>query len=773
MKNDIVHFNVRSSYSIGESTNQIWPLVLRARRMGMKALGLADIGILGGTYEFQRECQSRDKAFYGNLPPLKPIIGLTTAVSFKGSDHTVRLFAKNEEGYGNLVRLSSECAMMKAPRIRAIPIASLSRRRGGLVCFVGGCCAALVGHLLRLFGEDLVLEAVDDDCDFSAWPSATVCAAPPVLFTGKGDAEAYGIWTSVLHGHGKALECRTPYSGTEYLLSAKEMARLFPKHPEWVAATSAISDRFGTYSLDKPVGLPRIQLPSRFKTPHDYLRHLVFAGAGKRWGRPLPDNVAERLENELDVIRNPGPNFPPETVATRFLVVRDCVMAARRMGMAAMAGRGATSGCAVAYALDISPVDPFAHGLLFDRFFNRGRTSPPLLDVDFGLAKGYDGFDRIFAYLRCKYGDSAVAREGLYAKFSPASLVHGVARALGLPEEASRNLSYSIPTRFSSRLEDLIRESDELQRIHDWDGGAEGKALRIAVKLADCVSGFNQSACRIALCKDGFGVSIPTVADDKSGVVLTQSDQHHSGSAGMSCFNLLSHRALSEQIRCATLVRKAGGPVIDLGSIPVDDSAAFAVFAKGNTKDIMFFQSDTLRMWLRKLKPASLADIAVIFALFRPGPMDSIPEFIARRKRRGKVDFAHPLMEKALAETFGLNVWQEQIMEMSQTLAGFSPIESDELRLALGRKDAGALDGFHKKFEEGCLSNPEFRIGKWKDEKHARWTLGKIWRCWLINATFVFNKSHAYAYSHIAYTSAYLKAHFPKEFVMSLSTPFS
>ena len=754
-----IPLNVYSSYSIGKSICTSPNLVRKARELGLPALALTDDGFMFGAKEFYNECR-RLGGSYGDLPPIKPVIGLSIGVSEDGARHKIRLLAKNAVGYNNLVRIASEGAVFEKPANHSVDFQTVGKWHEGLICLTEETDATFVERCLALFGEDFAFEATSDDCYFSAWPSVTVCAANPVRQLEAEDGEALDTWRAICPGTTIDKLAQLPGDMPRHLMSPAEMATQFRKHPEWLENTVKLAERIASFDLNRPPAICAFPIPEGFADASDYLRRRVLEGAKARWGDPLPKDVVARLDYELSVL---GRRCEAGCDAISYLlIVADYVEAARRMGVAVGPGRGGAGGCAVAYALGITDVDPMKHGLLFERFLNPDKENLPDIDIDFDE----EGVTKVLEYLVGKYGEDRVARIATFGMESPRSAIRNVARVLDVSSargEALASLAPVYPWR--QTFESILRESEELRRIYESGNGAESQILHLAEKICGCVRQVGVHACGIVISPTALTDIAPVMRLDGAPVHhVTQYGGWHVEEVGLVEFDILGLKTLSDQKRCLELVSARTGEGIDLSAIPEDDGKTLAVFARGNTEGIFQFDGDGIREVSRQLKPTRFADIVALNALYRPGAMDWLPVFIRRKNGEEPPTCLHPLMEDVLAETYGMAVYQEQVMLLAQKMAGFTPGESDTLRKALGKKKQQLIDEFREKFIAGCLDNPLFRIGEWKEEGTAKALAGRIFREWEKFALYAFCRAHVLCYALLAYRSAYLKAHWPEEF---------
>ena len=768
--NDYVPLNVRSSYSIGDSICRIPQLVRKAREMGLSAIAIADANMCG-VKEFHAACRSRSSLQYGSLPPIKPIIGLRVWIRERGMDAPLVLFAKNKAGYRNLIRLASEAKLKCDNRsVAVVPLEAVLRWGDGMMCLAGGKDLGLSEVCLNRFAGNFAFMAERGDETFPNWPGVDVCAAPPVRFIDKGDAEAYDAYCAIndykrLDAPG-ARRCR----GIEYLMTEDEMSAKFRQHPEWIRNTQQLAQKLDDYELDEAPETAEFPIPPEFPSSMAYLRHLVAKGASERWGTPLPAEVSDRLEFELSTIEHFCDSGCRVDFASYFLIVQDYVAAARRMGVWVGPGRGAAVGSAVVYALGITNVDPIKHGLLFERFLNADRISMPDIDIDFDDA----GRGMVAGYICDKYGRDHVAHIVTFGQMAPKSAIKDVSRVVGMSIEDANRLASFVPDVPRMTLRRAYRESKELRDVRESGSDLEKSVLRISEKLEGCIRQPGIHACGIVVSRRPLAEVLPVAPIDKNfrmptGIeLITQYESRYVEQVGLLKFDILGLVSLSVHKNCIELITERFGQDLGLEKIPDDDPKALQVFADGDTTGIFLFESEGMRRWLRALKAVSFSDIVAMSALYRPCLMDSISTFVRRKNGEEPIACDHPLMESVLRETYGVTIYQEQMMLLSRILAGFTRNESDMMRKAMGRKRLDVTEGLKAHFVEGCLANGEFRIWKWADEAEARQLAGKIWDEWYAVASHTFNKSHAVAYSWLAYQSAYLKAYYPKEVMLGM-----
>ena len=760
--NNYVPLDVRSSYSMGDSICQIPRLVRKAREMGFSALALCDRNFMFGAAEFHAACHSRQTKFGGDFPPIKPIIGRSVAATVLENRHVIRLYAKNKTGYRNLVRISSAEVQPQGAQDRFIAFSEIEKWREGLICMTSDMVPDFVDKCLRVFGDDFAFMAENDDFDSSEWSSVMVCAANPVRFLEKEDADAFDAYCAIFDYRKLADANRRHCNGREYLMSREEMSGRFPNHPDWIKNTAKIAERIEDYEICEAPQVVEFPIPQGFSNEADYLASLVYEGMKNRWGEQTPPEVVERIDFELHVIKMMG--FP-----SYFLIVHDYVEAARRMGVWVGPGRGSAAGSAVAYALGITSVDPIKHRLLFERFLNPDRISMPDIDIDFEDA----GRGKVIEYLCDKYGRDHVAHIVTFGQMAPRSAIKDVARVLEMPVREANRLACHVPDVPKITFKQSLSESKELRNAYEQGTPLEKKILRIAEKLEGCVRQPCLHACVIVISRKPLSETLPvmSIGNDRAPGepdLITQYDGRYVEPVGIVKFDTLGLKTLAIHKGCVDLIKERKGRVVDLDKIPYDEPETMEVFAKGDTEHIFQFESDGMTYWLMALKPKCLDDLVAMNALYRPGPIAYIPTFVRRKNGEEPITYDHPLMEEMLRETYGVTVYQEQVMMLSRKLAGFTRGESDKLRKAMGKKVMEVMLELKDKFVAGCLANPDFRIGEWQDEAAARSLCAKIWKDWESFASYAFNKSHAVCYAWLAYQTAYLKAHYPEEFMLAL-----
>ena len=585
---------------------------------------------------------------------------------------------------------------------------------------------------------------------------------------------------------------RMRYTQQEYLKSEEEMLDIFYKHPETLSNTLEVAEKIESFKVDKDPILPKFDLPEEFLADIDtylekyrhiidegrcdkngnergeefcrsvaYLCHLTYKGAHWRYGETLTDEQAERIDFELKTICKMG--FPDY-----FLIVQDFIAAARSEGISVGPGRGSAAGSAVAYCLKITNIDPIKYDLLFERFLNPDRINMPDVDIDFDD----DGRYRVFQYIEEKYGKDHISHVITYGTMAAKSAIKDVARVSRLSIEESNRLTKMVPDKpfeatvvedgkkvtkeFKPKLKNCIRYGDLKDEMEN--GSEQTKdVLSYAEKLEGCIRQTGVHACAMIIGRGNLTEYIPiSIANDKltgEEVWVSQYDGHYIEEVGMLKMDFLGLRTLSIIKECQENIRKRHGITFDIEKIDINDPETYALYSRGDTTSVFQFESPGMKEWLIKLQPTRFEDLIAMNALYRPGPMDYIPDFVERKQGRQPIVYDLPQMEEILQDTYGITVYQEQVMLLSRKLADFTRGQADTLRKAMGKKLKDVLDSLKGLFIEGGTKNG-----------HPQEILEKIWANWEKFASYAFNKSHATCYAWVSYQTGWLKAHYPAEF---------
>ena len=730
----------------------------------------------------------------------KPIFGCEMYVAnksrFETTDKNDRgrhlvVLAKNEKGYRNLIKIVSNAwteGFYSHPRTDK---EDLAKYHEGLIV----CSACLGGEIPRLiqageieqaekvalwfketFGEDYYIELQRHKATVpranhevyrvqemvnaelikiaEKFDIKLVCTND-VHFVNEEDAEAHDHLICV--STGKFLDDeRMLYSKQEWMKTQAEMNAVFSDIPQALSNTLEILDKVEFYTIDHGPVLPNFPLPDGFTDNDDYLRYLTYEGAKRRWGT-ISDEQKERIDFELNTIKNMG--FPGY-----FLIVQDFIAAGRKLGVSVGPGRGSAAGSAVAYCLDITQIDPIKYDLLFERFLNPDRISLPDIDIDFDD----DGRADVLKYVTDKYGADKVARIITYGTMAAKSAIKDVARVQRLPLPESDRLTKLIPARMPEvngkalkpTLKNCYEYVPEFRPELDSNNPQIVNTLRYAKELEGNVRNTGVHACGVIIGRDPITDWVPvSTATDKDGskLLVTQYEGSVIEDTGLIKMDFLGLKTLSIIKEAVANIKLTHGIDIDIDTIPIDDPKTYELYSEGHTTGTFQFESAGMQKYLRELQPSTFEDLIAMNALYRPGPMDYIPDFIARKHGLKPIEYDIPIMEKYLKDTYGITVYQEQVMLLSRLLANFTRGQSDTLRKAMGKKMIDKMNELKALFIEGGTSNG-----------HDAKVLEKIWADWEKFASYAFNKSHATCYSWVAFQTAYLKANYPAEYMAAV-----
>ncbi|MCK9219387.1 MAG: DNA polymerase III subunit alpha [Bacteroidales bacterium] len=780
---DFVHLHLHTQYSILDGATRIGDMVTKAVKLGMPGAAVTDHGNLYGIKEF---AEAADKQ-----PNFKPIFGCETYVARRNrkdktelidrkGDHLI-LLAKNGIGYQNLVKLISfswtEGHYYK-PRIDK---ELLEIYHEGLIassaCLAGEIPRAiLAGNIEKaeqvileyksLFGSDFYLElmrhpATDPTLDNEVYKrqqvvcealvklsrkhQVKVIATNDVHFLNEEDAAAHERLLCLNTGKFIDDPGRMRYTGQEWFKSKEEMNTLFADIPEALENTMEVFGKIGDYSLDRKPLMPDFPVPENFSDADEYLRHLTYKGAAKRYLEITPE-IRERIDFELATIKRMG--FPGY-----FLIVQDFLKAAREMDVSVGPGRGSAAGSVVAYCIRITDVNPLQYDLLFERFLNPDRISMPDIDIDFDE----DGRDKVLKWVVNKYGRDKVAQVITFGTMAAKGAIRDVGRVQRLPLDEVTRLTKMIPTRPGITLKTAYEEVPELKTARSSSNKLIAETLKYAESLEGSIRQTGIHACGIIISKGQLTDYIPITISKESDLFITQFDGSYIEKVGMLKMDFLGLKTLAIIKDSIKNIKISQGIDLDIENIPFDDDKTYELFSQGRTTGIFQFESDGMKKYLKDLKPNKIEDLIAMNALYRPGPMEYIPSFINRKHGREKITYDIPIMEKYLKDTYGITVYQEQVMLLSQQLAGFTKGEADSLRKAMGKKIEAMMVKLKPKFFEGCKKNG-----------HDITIVTKIWKDWEAFANYAFNKSHSTCYAYVAYRMAYLKAYFPSEFMAAV-----
>ncbi len=799
-----VHLHVHSQYSILDGMAPVKALVDKAIADGMRGMAITDHGNMYGIKEFHDYVAKINKK-RGDDEKFKPIFGCEVYVAWKdrhdrndkrdNGNHLI-LLAKNLKGYKNLIKIVSHAwteGMYYHPRTDH---SELEKYHEGIIC----CSACLGGEVPQLimggqmnqaretvkwfknvFGDDYYLELQRHKATVAHANHETYerqCMVNDVLiqfaremdiklictndshFVNEEDADAHERLICVSTGKKLTDDNVMLYSKQEWFKTQEEMNGVFADIPEALQNTNEILDKVEIYSIDHAPILPDFPLPDGFDNEDDYLRYLVYEGAKERWPE-LDEEHRERLDFELETIKNMG--FPGY-----FLIVQDYIRMAPKLGCSVGPGRGSAAGSAVAYCLGITKIDPMKYDLLFERFLNPDRISLPDIDTDFDD----DGRAAVLNYVTEKYGADKVAHIVTYGTMAAKSAIKDVARVEDLSIAESNRLAKFIPStpndmpeekpgkKYKITVKNCLECFNEFRAELDNEDPRVGETIRFAEKLEGSIRSTGVHACGVIIGHDPISDWVPvSTATDSDGerIIVTQYEGGVIESTGLIKMDFLGLKNLSIIKEALANIKLNHGIDIDIEKIPIDDPKTYELYCKGQTAGTFQFESAGMQKYLIELHPTCFEDLIAMNALYRPGPMEYIPQFINRKHGVEPIEYDISCMEKYLKETYGITVYQEQVMLLSRQLAGFTRGQSDTLRKAMGKKQIDKMNELEALFYEGGEKNG-----------HDKKVLNKIWEDWKKFASYAFNKSHATCYSWVAYQTAYLKANYPSEYMAAV-----
>ncbi|TAJ14654.1 DNA polymerase III subunit alpha [Marinilabiliaceae bacterium JC017] len=786
-----VHLHVHSQYSILDGAAKTAQIATKAKADGMPAVALTDHGGMFGIKEFHVSCKKAE---------IKPILGVEAYVARRGhlrkedktdaSGHHIILLAKNVTGYRNLLKLISIAhtqGMYYKPRIDK---ELLEKHKEGLIVSSACLGGEVAQHIMNgnfdraketilwykgVFGEDYYLELMRHKTDdpklrVDVWENQVkvnkviqdlskelgvkMIATNDTHFVDPEDAEAHDVLVCLSTGRDYDDPTRMHYTKQEWFKTTREMNKLFADVPEAIANTAEIAEKVEFYELDSAPIMPDFPLPEGFDSEAGYLRHLTMEGAKKRYGDPIPAAYLERINFELETIINMG--FPGY-----FLIVQDFINWAKNNGVLVGPGRGSAAGAAVAYCTSITNVDPIKYDLLFERFLNPDRVSMPDVDIDFDD----DGRQAVLDYVTEKYGHDKVAHICTFGSMATKSSIKDVARVLRLELAEANRLAKLVPEAPKMSFKKAYKEEPELLKEKESSNPLIAKTIKFAEALEGSIRQTGVHACGVLIGKNPLDQHLPVMPTKGEELLTTQYDGRFVEDIGLLKMDFLGLKTLSIIKEVISNIKLSKGLEVDVNEVPLEDETTFQLFSRGETTAIFQFESPGMKKHLRALQPNRFEDLVAMNALYRPGPMEYIPSFIARKHGREEIEYDHPMMEPYLKDTYGITVYQEQVMLQSRALGGFTRGDSDSLRKAMGKKIIAMMDKLKEKFIKGCLGSEEFIEGCEKSPKTPEELIEKIWGDWEAFASYAFNKSHSVCYAYIAYQTGYLKAHYPAEFM--------
>src|SRR5690554_1496153 len=817
---EFVHLHNHSQFSVLQSTMSIPGLVAVAAEHNMPAVALTDHANMMGAFHFVKAVTNHNKTVQAknneaiekgetpSLKEIKPILGCEffvcedhTDKSRKDNGYQIVLLAKNKNGYHNLAKLSSLAYTDGFYYVPRIDKKLIQQYKEDLIVLTGNLYGEVPSKVLNIgenqaeeallwwkkeFADDLYIELMrhnqEDEnrvnpvlVSFAKKHDIKLVATNNTYYAKQKDANAHDILLCVKDGEkqatpiGRGRGYRYGMPNQEYYFkSSKEMKELFKDLPEAISNIQEVVDKIEYYQLAREVLLPAFNIPEEFKHEEDaidggkrgenaFLRHLTYEGAKKRYTE-LTDEIRERLDFELEVIEKTGyPGY--------FLIVEDFIREARKMDVSVGPGRGSAAGSVVAYCLWITNIDPLKYDLLFERFLNPDRVSMPDIDIDFDD----EGRSRVMDYVIQKYGSNQVAQIITYGTMAAKSSICDTARVLDLPLFDADRIAKLIPNMKlgkifgmeDSKLKESLR-AEELEKVFELKNISEGDDLEAqTVNQARVLEGSLRNtgihACGVIITPDDITKFVPVSIAKDSDLYVTQFDNSVVESAGLLKMDFLGLKTLTLIKDTVKLVKFKHGIDLNPDDFPLDDQKTYELFQAGETVGIFQYESAGMQKHMKDLKPTVFADLIAMNALYRPGPLEYIPSFVRRKHGEEEIEYDLPAMEEYLEETYGITVYQEQVMLLSQKLAGFTKGEADVLRKAMGKKQKSVLDNMKPRF-----------ISQAEERGHDSEKLEKIWRDWEAFASYAFNKSHSTCYAWIAYQTAYLKAHYPAEFMAAV-----
>jgi DNA polymerase-3 subunit alpha len=809
-RGSFTHLHVHTEYSMLDGAARIGEVVAAAAADGQPALGITDHGNMYGILDFYRECRKQG---------IKPVLGTEAYMAHEsrferparrgrvddtGGDteggkklyYHLTLLAETNEGYRNLIQLASRAFLEGYFYKPKVDWEILADHAQGVIattgCLGGHVLQSLLqgdiegatakaGRLQDIFGKDNLFVELQDHgiaeqhktnpqlIEIARRIGAPLLATNDSHYVHQHDAVAHDALLCVQTGSLMSDPNRFKFHGDQHFLkSAAEMRSLFGEAPEacdntlWIAERADVEIAFG-----KPQ-LPNFPLPEGFDSDGGYLRHLTFEGAKERWGDPLPDDVVERLAYELQVIGDMG-------FSSYFLIVWDLMAHARRNGIRVGPGRGSAAGCAVAYCLRITDVDPIRYDLLFERFLNPSRISMPDIDMDFDSRFR----DEMIRYAAERYGRDRVAQIVTFSTIKARAAVRDAARVLGQPYAVGDRVAKAMPPLVMGRdtplyaclephprFEDGYKMAAELRQMYEDDPD-----VRQVVDVAKGLEGLRRQdgihAAAVVITKEPLTEYLPIQRKPENGQpleeapVVTQYEMHGVEDLGLLKMDFLGLRNLDVITDTAEVIRRTRGVELDIDNVPLDDGPTYELLGRGDSVGVFQLEGGPMRALMRSLAPTTFDDVAALVALYRPGPMaaNMHNDYADRKNGRKPIEYLHPDAEEILGDTWGLMIYQESMMRIAQRFAGYSLADADNLRKACGKKDRKLIAKERARFVEGCEANGYGgELGtKWFDIIEPF-------------ADYAFNRSHAFGYGFVAYQTAYLKANYPAEYLAALLT---
>ena len=817
---DFVHLHNHTQFSVLQSTISVPDLVKAAAKYKMPAVAMTDHANMMGAFHFvsnvlnhNKAAEAKNKAAVenGEEPTeviMKPIVGCEFFVCEDHKDKTrkdngyqIVLLAKNKKGYHNLAKMSSIAYTAGFYYVPRIDRKIIEQYKDDIMVLSGNMSGEVPNKVLNMgenqaeealqwwsktFGDDFYIELMNHGQEDENRVNQTLIALARrnnvkliatnnTYYVNKEDSHAHDILLCVKDGEkqatpiGRGRGFRYGLPNNEYYFkTGEEMKKLFANIPEAIINIQEVVDKVEIYSLYRDVLLPKFDIPHEFLVAEDeadggkrgenkYLAYLTYKGAEKRYGE-ITDAIRERLDFELNTIQNSGyPGY--------FLIVQDFIAKARELDVSVGPGRGSAAGSVVAYCLWITNIDPIKYDLLFERFLNPDRVSMPDIDIDFDD----EGRGRVMDYVINKYGASQVAQIITYGTMAAKSSIRDTARVLDLPLFEADKIAKLIPNLKLAKIFSLdpaalkaALRAEEYEKVVELIALAEakdlgGETIQQAKVLEGSLRNTGIHACGVIITPDDITNFVPVSVAKDSDLYVTQFDNSVVESAGLLKMDFLGLKTLTLIKDTVKLVKYKHNIDLDPESFPIDDVKTYELFQRGETVGVFQYESPGMQKYMKDLKPTVFGDLIAMNALYRPGPLEYIPSFVRRKNGEEEIKYDLDACEEYLKETYGITVYQEQVMLLSQKLAGFTKGEADVLRKAMGKKQKDVLDKMKPKF-----------VAQAAEKGHDPATLEKIWKDWEAFASYAFNKSHSTCYAWIAYQTAYLKAHYPAEYMAAV-----
>ncbi len=822
------HLHNHTQFSLLDGASNISRLFDKAAKDEMPAMAITDHGNMFGVFEFVAEAWKNKKVVGTTAegkditePVVKPVIGCEFYLvenrhkrQFSRDEKDQRfhqlLLAKDETGYKNLVKLCSlgfmEGLYGKYPRIDKELVQQYHEGLIATTCCLGASVPRTIlkkgeeaGEIefkwwLDLFGDDYYVEfqrheipeqiKVNDVLvKFARKYKVPIIASNDSHYVDREDANAHDILLCINTGEKQSTPSNKDFADDDelrpkdtrfafyndqfYFKNTQEMSSVFQDIPEAIDNTNLIVEKIKPLKLEREILLPHFKVPQEFHDDQDaFLEHLTWTGAKDRY-RDLTPEIEERIRFELFTIKTMG-------FAGYFLIVADFIKAGRDLGVFVGPGRGSAAGSAVAYCIGITNIDPIKYNLLFERFLNPERKSMPDIDTDFDDV----GRQKVIDYVVNKYGKNQVAHIITYGTMAAKMSIKDVARVLDLPLQDANALAKLVPEKPGISLKRVLHaplkgeksleekeglgaeefeQINAIRELYNNENRPESRVLHEAEKLEGSVRNTGIHAAGIIIAPKDLSELIPVATNKDVELLITQFEGNVIENAGVIKMDFLGLKTLTIIKDALALIKRNYGLEIDIDAIPLDDLTTYELYQRGETNGTFQFESPGMQKYLRELRPDKFADLIAMNALYRPGPLEYIPNFIKRKHGEEPITYDLPEMEEYLSDTYGITVYQEQVMLLSQKLAGFSKGDADVLRKAMGKKQKAVLDKMKSQFVEGA-----------KAKGHPEDKLNKIWTDWEAFAQYAFNKSHSTCYAFVAYQTAYLKAHYPSEYMAAV-----